>query len=114
MLENIFNLWLYTVDSLQCKGFGELKKTQRSFNSTLRANKGLKPVSKKQAKRNGELAKIEPPIDGKCQNCHELPDWRGLAKHHKTKRSQGGQDSPDNIIWLCGKCHSLFHGIKEC
>lgn len=73
----------------------------------------IKPVSKKQAKRNHELAKIEPPSDGRCQECHELPDFRGLAKHHKVFRSHGGKDNKDNLIWLCGICHSKEHGIKE-
>lgn len=90
-----------------------MKKTQRSHNSTLKANKGLKPVSKKQARRNYELAKIEHPADGRCQDCGELPDWRGLAKHHIQFRSNCGGDDKSNIVWLCGKCHSKYHGIKE-
>jgi 5-methylcytosine-specific restriction endonuclease McrA len=73
----------------------------------------IKKVSKKQAKRNRELAKIEEPIDGRCQNCHDLPDFRGLAKHHIKLRSRGGKDNPENLIWVCGKCHNYFHGIKE-
>lgn len=73
----------------------------------------IKPVSKKQAKRNHELAKIEPPSDGRCEECHRLPDFRGLAKHHKLFRSHGGKDNEQNLIWLCGKCHSKAHGINE-
>lgn len=73
----------------------------------------IRKVSKKQAKRNNELGKLEPPKDGKCQNCNQLPDFRGLAKHHKIRRSLGGKDTPDNLIWVCGKCHSHYHNIKE-
>lgn len=80
--------------------------------------KGLKrtpihKVSKKQAKRNRELAKIEPPEDGKCQDCHKQPDFRGLAKHHVLFRSRGGKDNTENLVWLCGKCHAKRHGIIE-
>ena len=74
----------------------------------------LRKVSTGQRRRNTELAKIEPPLDGRCENCHQLPDWRGLAKHHKIFRSHNGGDDRSNIEWLCGKCHSLKHGIKEC
>jgi 5-methylcytosine-specific restriction endonuclease McrA len=73
----------------------------------------LRKVSKKQAKRNRELAKIPPPEDGKCQQCHELPDFRGLAKHHIILRSRGGSDSRDNLVFLCGRCHNLAHHIFE-
>ena len=75
----------------------------------------IRQISKKQAARNKELAKIPYPADGRCQNplCRRLPDFRGLAKHHKVMRSHGGSDKPDNLIWVCAKCHSLFHGIAE-
>lgn len=33
--------------------------------------------------------------------------------HHIKHRSQGGDDRWDNLIWVCGKCHSELHGIKE-
>ena len=64
----------------------------------------INPISAKQRKRETELAKMMPPLDGKCQECGELPDWRGLIKHHKIFRSQGGGDTKVNIIWVCGPC----------
>jgi 5-methylcytosine-specific restriction endonuclease McrA len=73
----------------------------------------LRKQSKKQAKRVRELAKIPPPLDGKCQKCGCSPDFRGLAKHHLTFRSHGGKDREDNLIWVCGKCHAEYHGIHE-
>jgi 5-methylcytosine-specific restriction endonuclease McrA len=76
--------------------------------------KPIKKISSKQAKRNKELANIPPPLDGRCQNCGNLPDFRGLAKHHLIFRSHGGKDTGDNLIWVCGRCHSRFHGIIEC
>ena len=63
--------------------------------------------------RNKNLAKLKPPKDGLCQECHLKPDWRGLARHHIIKRSQGGNENPENIIWLCGKCHAKNHGRIE-
>jgi hypothetical protein len=73
----------------------------------------IKQVSNKQLKRNRKLSQIKPPGNGLCQNCKKLPDFRGLAKHHKVFRSQLGNDDYDNILWVCGKCHSRFHGITE-
>lgn len=64
-----------------------------TLNVEYKARKPLQNVSKKQAKRNRELAKIEPPPDNRCQSCGELPDFRGLAKHHKIFRSHGGSDT---------------------
>jgi hypothetical protein len=51
---------------------------------------------------------------GVCEGCHGLPDWRGLAKHEIVFRSHGGDPlDENNTVLLCGKCHSLRHGIKE-
>ena len=73
----------------------------------------IRRVSKKQAKRLSELRKIPCPSDGKCENCGQLPDWRGLSKHHIVKRSACGSDDRSNLIWLCGKCHAKEEGIEE-
>ncbi len=77
----------------------------------------LKSQSKKQAKAAHSLAKMKPSVDGLCQNpkCknHGIPDFRGLQKHHLKFRSKGRDDSPENIAFLCGKCHSAAHGILE-
>ncbi len=79
----------------------------------LKSRKPLNKVSPKQRDRSYILSQIKPPEDGLCQNCHKQSDFRGIAKHHKQFRSDGGDDSNSNIEWLCGKCHSLRHGIIE-
>ena len=56
-----------------------------------------------------------------CQRCGQPPDWRGLVEHHIEPKKMGGRkgamkeyiERPENKIWLCGKCHSAEHGIKE-
>ena len=73
----------------------------------------LRKQSRKAKQITRELAKLLPPEDGRCTDCKELPDWRGLSKHHILFRSHGGGNESSNIEWLCGKCHSLRHGIKE-
>jgi len=73
----------------------------------------IRKVSKKQAKRQRDLAKIPLPENGLCEKCGQRPDWRGLSKHHIVKRSACGSDGRENLIWLCGKCHAQEEGIKE-
>src|SRR5207245_1683095 len=42
----------------------------------------------------------------KCQNCGSMVN---LEVHHQEFRSQGGDDSEENMITLCAACHSLIH-----
>lgn len=74
---------------------------------------GMKRISDKQKARAKKLAAMKPPADGRCVKCGKVPDWRGLARHHKIRRSAGGTDEAENIIFVCGICHSLLHGIIE-
>ena len=71
----------------------------------------LRKVSKKQAKRNRELAKIPAPV--LCDKCGLKPDFRGLQRHHSKFKSLGGTDERENIIWVCSRCHSELHHLKE-
>lgn len=47
-----------------------------------------------------------------CERCGVHASVRGLTTHHRVKRSQGGQWSPENCVRLCGHgttpdgCHS--------
>jgi 5-methylcytosine-specific restriction endonuclease McrA len=51
---------------------------------------------------------------GKCALCGGDVDWRGYQKHERKKRSQGGDPTDiNNCVLICGRCHSLEHGIKE-
>jgi 5-methylcytosine-specific restriction endonuclease McrA len=42
----------------------------------------------------------------KCQCCGT---GLNLEVHHKQFRSQGGDDSEQNLITLCAGCHSFLH-----
>ncbi len=51
---------------------------------------------------------------GLCNECHQLPDFRGLSKHEIVSRAQGGDPTDrDNCEILCGRCHSAKEGIRE-
>lgn len=42
----------------------------------------------------------------RCQSCGTMSN---LQVHHKRFRSQSGQDSEENLITLCARCHSYIH-----
>ncbi len=67
----------------------------------------LKRQSLKQKRREAKLAKLPKPL--LCEKCGKkrVLDW-----HHKVKRSQGGQDTRDNLVALCRECHIREHGVK--
>jgi len=58
-----------------------------------------------------KLTKLSFPIKQiKCNSCGTLVR---LDRHHKKLRSQGGDDSDENLEWLCRKCHNKKHGIGK-
>ena len=78
--------------------------------------KGISRRMDKQRREETMLARqlVVGRAQGLCEICRQPPDWRGLSKHEKVKRSQGGDPlDPENCVMLCGRCHSREHGIKE-
>lgn len=54
--------------------------------------------------------------DGHCEQCGGRGDWRGLVPHHKKLKGMGGTrkiETEDDLILLCGLCHSREHHIRE-
>lgn len=37
----------------------------------------------------------------------------GLEQHHVVPRSEGGPDTPENILTVCGKHHGMLHSIRR-
>lgn len=47
-----------------------------------------------------------------CQMAHLTPGLKcvaGLTAHHVKYRSQGGDDTLENLVTLCMICHTLIH-----
>ena len=42
----------------------------------------------------------------RCQGCGAMSN---LEVHHRQYRSRSGDDSEDNLITLCTRCHALIH-----
>lgn len=47
----------------------------------------------------------------KYQKCLKCSKEAKITKHHKIPKSKGGSDRPENIEFLCRKCHDKVHGI---
>jgi ATP-dependent DNA helicase RecQ len=43
----------------------------------------------------------------RCQSCGAMSN---LEVHHQNYRSHSGEDSEDNLITLCDRCHKAVHG----
>lgn len=44
--------------------------------------------------------------------CTLCDSTKYIQLHHIIKRSQGGSNSPHNLITLCADCHALAHGMN--
>ena len=73
----------------------------------------MRRIGKVGARRAANLAawRKRHPCPATCPLCGMAPDWRGLSVHHIEHRSQGGDESDDNLTWACGRCHDKQHGI---
>jgi len=48
----------------------------------------------------------EERAHGVCEICDQTPDFRGLQGAHIERRARdGSNDTPENIIIACGRCH---------
>lgn len=67
------------------------------------------PRPKKRVKDPEALRRFRLEMAGEpCQDCELRP---GVHVHHVKFRSQGGDDLPGNLAWLCIICHDARHGI---
>ncbi len=78
----------------------------------------INKISKVKLAQNREEYQLKQELleksGGLCMLCKQVPDWRGLSKHEIKFRSLGGSPTDrDNVILVCGKCHSKLHGIAE-
>lgn len=78
----------------------------------------MKAISDKmriQKAKERELSKqLIEECQGLCSDCGSPGDWRGISKHEIKFRSHGGDPlDRNNVLMLCGKCHSKRHHLKE-
>lgn len=78
----------------------------------------INKISKKKSIQKREEYKLTQELleksGGLCMMCGQPPDFRGLSKHEIKFRSHGGSPTDiNNVILVCGRCHSRFHGVIE-
>lgn len=76
--------------------------------------KGLNRVGKKTQRDLDELAVSIPIIKersrGRCEAAwSDLCTGRGEHAHHIVRRSAGGTNDPDNLLWVCWFDHDRIH-----
>ncbi len=64
------------------------------------------PVPKNKRIVNKKLLKDKK---GKCEICGKSAQ---TEKHHKKTKGSGGDDTEENLIEVCRKCHRLIHDGK--
>lgn len=68
--------------------------------------KRINPISTKQREKQRELARLVPTLLARSRGyCEANCGRRGMDPHHVIKRSQGGDNSLENLVWLCRYCH---------
>jgi len=83
----------------------------------------IHPVPKPQRQHKKRLiisaaqqSRLYARAGGLCEHCHREPDWRGLEIHHLTLKGMGGtkeEYTDDELMMVCGRCSSSYHGIFE-
>jgi len=57
------------------------------------------------------------PEENRRQRCHvhggNPVDIRLLHEHHIKPKGYGGEDTGENLIWLCASCHDLVHRMSH-
>ena len=64
----------------------------------------------KEALAEGRLSFVNDTLMGLCEDCRQ---WKPLTPDHITKRSQGGEHTPENIEWVCSSCHNIRDNMAE-
>jgi 5-methylcytosine-specific restriction endonuclease McrA len=79
----------------------------------------LKRSSGLKQKRKGLASDVRSEVflrDKGCRGRALIPDlscWGKLDPHHILRRSQGGQDTPENLVTLCRAHHDWVHAYPE-
>ena len=89
-----------------------MKKTQKSFNSTL--NKVSDKQEVELALRQELKAELIKEFGEHCMTCKDLHrDWRGISLSHIIPLSRGGKTTRENCILECYVCHTKFEKHPE-
>lgn len=90
------------------------RKARFDKRTQLRRTRGLRQRSPKRAAADRALDRVRFEVvarsEGACEaNVEAVCTGRGEHAHHVRRRSQGGPDVADNLLWLCAACHRWTH-----
>lgn len=90
------------------------RKARFTNRTQLRRTRGLRQRSAKRAAQDRALDRARFEVvarsEGRCEaNVEAVCTGRGEHAHHVRRRSQGGPDTADNLLWLCASCHRFVH-----
>jgi 5-methylcytosine-specific restriction endonuclease McrA len=68
----------------------------------------------KAAKDKKELDAITPALMERAgERCERCRSGFQLVRHHKRRRSQGGENTLENVFLVCTICHEDIHAYRE-
>ena len=70
----------------------------------------LYPKPKKTRQKKSRIVDREALKRAVRDTCQMCDSPHRLQIHHIKYKSQGGGDTDDNLICLCGHCHDIAHG----
>lgn len=102
-----------------CGGFGKLNPhTGHAVTCHDACEHCASPRSKVRGRFASKKKRVPPSVrrqvaaraKGQCE-ARWSPDCMtgGVHAHHRRRRSQGGQDTAENLLWVCSPCHLLIH-----
>lgn len=70
----------------------------------------LKRTGKKQTADTSEMRKARASLQARSNGvCEQCDAARATEAHHIKRKSQGGTNTLDNLVHLCGPCHWWVH-----
>lgn len=92
-----------------------MKRSPLKRKTAIKRNTPLKAVSKKRRGQRGVPQEIYAAVVLRDRSCiaerlvPTLNCWGRLDPHHKQRRSQGGEDTIENLVLLCRAHHDWVH-----
>lgn len=70
-----------------------------------------KPVKRKKTRTTHRKlrAAVSERANGYCEVRTDGCALRGGHAHHRKRRSHGGENVLDNLLWVCVPCHDFIH-----
>lgn len=92
---------------------GELVRRASIARRSSEPTQAPKPAPKRRTRKGATVDRAAIIArDGGCLGARVIPETRcagAIHLHHVLRRSQGGPDTPENLVALCAVCHGWVH-----